>query len=447
MGIDFDVFAGLKTDDLKAELAVMREDLMGRQTSYAEEMFELETAVNDLKKMEEKTTFVVTQLEQIAVLTTPPPKSGAEEASDALDRYFTDPVFLASTGLGAVGGVVVLSKPVIKLIGMVPKLGKATKLANSSKFLKVMKLGKGTLLLGAAIAIVELAVGMISSQEINKQLRKDKAELNRLTREADKEIGELSKATTQAKGLVTSLLKDAGLGDLAHGQAMESYVRMMNEAIGALSAQKAKVRMVRKMVMHGAMTAADIASITGVDETVVESVSQRVAVERALVSGKTVVEAARDSLLDDAQIIEIDKTVRARNEAIAGEPAESVAMLLDVPVSVVLSEGEENLPVLEPFWGHIEKAENLDAISEKVLISADALARLSAELQSKAALAAGDDPAAVGQAHGHSIEHVGEWAVEIADARTRIAILKRDAKLRKLEKTAVQLRMPLSIAA
>jgi len=447
MGIDFDPLAGLKTDDLKAELARLREELVGRQSVYAEKMISLDSSVNDLKKMEEKATFVVTQLEQIAVMTTPPPKSGAEGASDALDRYFSDPVFLASSGLGAVGGVIVLSGPLLKLVGMAPKLGKAAKLANSTKFMKVLKLGRGALLLGAAIAIVELAVGMFTAQEINKQLRKDRAELEKLMKEADAEIAKLDKASAEAKALIKKLLTDADLSEMAHGDAMNAYVRMMNDAIGALSAQKAKGRMVRKMVMHGMMEVDDIVSITGVDISVVESISQRVAVERALVEGKTILQAARGSGLEAEQIVEIENVVRARNEAVAGEDPSSVSALLGVPISVVQSEGEETLPLLAPFWEKIENEEDLEEIGPKVLVSGEALLRLNKELRAKTALARGDDPSVVADAAGRSIEHVAEWGADVTEGRVQVAILRRDGKLGKPAMTAAQHRLPLSLAA
>ena len=447
MNIEFDLLAGLKTDDLKAELAALREELMSREVTYSAERSELDDAVRDLGKMEEKTNFIVMQLEQFAVLTTPPPESDAENTSDFLDRHFNDPIFNASIGLSAIGGVVVLSGPALKMVGALPKLSKATKLANSSKFLKVLKLGKGALALGAALAIVDLAVSMVTAQEINKQLRKDKVQLQQKMREADEAIAELKKATKEARAQVKGLLNEAGFGDLEHGKAMESYVRMMNEAIAALSAQKSKVRMVRKMVMRKAMEEEDIAEIIGVALEVVESVAQRVSVERALINGQTIVEVARDSALEDSQVIEIEKLVRARNEAIAGEAPETIAKLLGLPASIVLSEGEETLPLLASSWEDIEHEERLDTISLHALVSSDALGRLADELQAKVALSRGDDPAKVSEAFDRTIEDVAEWATDVAEARAQIAVLKRDGKLGKLDVAAARLRLPMSIAA
>lgn len=447
MQIEFDLLAGMKTDDLKAELAALREALLDREVSYSAGKSALDDAVRDLGKMEEKANFVVMQMEQIAVLTTPPPKSDAETTSDFLDRHFNDPVFQASIGLSAVGGVVVLSGPALKVLGSVPKLSKATKLANSSKFLKVLKLGKGALALGAALAIVDLMVSMVTAQEINKQLRQDKAKLQAKLREADEAIAELKSATKDAKAQVQDLLTEAGFGDLEHGKAMESYVRMMNEAIAALSAQKSKVRMARKMVMRNAMSVEDISEIVGIALDVVESVAQRVSVERAFVNGRTVVEVARDSALDDTQVVEIETLVRARNEAIAGEAPETIAKLLGLPASVVLSEGEETLPLLASSWEDIEQEKGLDAISLEALVSADALGRLADELQAKVALSRGDDPGKVSEAFDRTIEAVAEWATDVAEARAQIAVLKRDGKLGKLDVAAARLRLPLSVAS
>lgn len=447
MSIDFDIFAGLKTDDLKAELAAYREELVNREVTYMEKRGELDDAVRDLGKMEEKTNFVVMQLEQFSVLTTPPPESGAETTSDYLDRYFKDPVFNVSVGLSAIGGAVVLSGPALKMVGALPKLSKATKLANSSKFLKVLKLGKGALALGAALAIVELAFSMVTAQEINKQLRADKAKLQKAMRKADEAIDELEQSTKEAKAQVKSLLEEAGFGNLAHGVAMESYVRMMNEAIAALSAQKSKVRMVRKMVIRNAMELEDMADIAGVAMDVVESVAQRVAVERAFIEGQTVVQVARESALADSQIMEIEKVIKARNEAVAGEAPEAIAELLGIPASIVLSEGEETLPLLASSWDDIQQEEGLDAISHKALVSSDALERLADELQAKVALSRGDDPADVSKQFDRTLEDVGAWSTDIAEARTQIAVLKRDGKLGKLDVTAARLRLPLSIAA
>jgi len=451
MGIDFDPLAGLKTDDLKNQLSILREDLVSRQSSYAEQMIALDAAMNDIKKMEEKATFVVAQLDQIAVLTTPPPPSDAEIASDALDRYFTDPIFLASAGIGGIGGVAMmvggLAPPVMKLIGKAPKLGKATKLAKSSKFMKVLRFGKGAVALSAAIAVIELVVGMASAQAINKQLKKDKAVLNKHIDEADAEIAELQSATREAEGLVKSLLADSELGDLEHDAAIAAYVRMMNEAIAGLSAQKAKIRMVRKMVLHGTMERADIAAMTDVEESVVERIEKRVRVERALVEGRSVVEAARETGLAAQQVVEIEGVVRARNEAVAVEDAEQVAEILNVPVAVVLGEGEATLPLLAPSWADIEADGDLDAIGRKAVLSADALARLRTELRSKAALAGGGSPDDVAASSGRPIEDIAEWGIDVAEGRADVAILRRDGKLGKPSLVAAQMRLPLSLVA
>jgi cell division protein FtsL len=343
-----------------------------------------------------------------------------------------------------VGG---LAPPVMKLIGKAPKLGKAATVAKSTKFMKVLKFGKGAVALSAAIAVIELLVGMASAQAINKQLKKDMAVLNKHIDEADAEIAELKEATSEAEGLVKSLLKDSDLGDLEHDAAIAAYVRMMNEAIAGLSAQKAKIRMVRKMVLHGVMEPADIAAMTDVDEAVVESIEKRVRVERALVEGRSVVEAARETGLEADQVIEIEGVVRARNEAVAGEDAEKVAEILKVPVAVVLGEGEATFPLLAPSWAEIETDGDLIAIGRKAVLSADALGRLRNELRAKSALASGGSPEDVAASSGRPIEDIAEWGLEVAEGRSDIAILKRDGKLGKPSLVAAQMRLPLSLVA
>ena len=142
--------------------------------------------------------------------------SGLDSSSSIVVRAST---MTGSTGPG--GG---LSPPVMKLIGKTPKLGKAATMAKSSKFMKVLKFGKGAVALSAAIAVIELVVGMASAQAINKQLKKDKAVLNKHIDEADAEIAELQSATREAEGLVKSLLEDSELGDLEHDAAIAAYL-------------------------------------------------------------------------------------------------------------------------------------------------------------------------------------------------------------------------------
>lgn len=464
MGFDFDPLAGLKTDDLKAKLEVLREDIRARQSTFSVEMMALDAAVNDLTKMEEKTDFVVAQLEQISSITTPAPPSDAEVASDALDKYFTDPVFLASTGMGAVGGGMMvvggIGKVVSKRFGPKVKLGKAAKAGKATKFVKFLKVGKGVAGLGAALAMVELAVGMVSAQKINKQLKKDKAALNKHIDEADAEIKELRGIRKDAEAAVRSLLDEAGVADgldaefdtaeaaaEAHEAAISGYLRHMNDAIAQLSAQTAKVRMVRKMVLSGALEPDMIADMTEVDETVVSSIAERVAVELALVSGRSVVEVARDSGLLSEQVLEIEGVVRARNEAVAGEDPERIAELVQVTEAVVQGEDEATMPLLASSWGAIEADDDLEAIGRKAVVAASALSRLRSELRAKTELAGGIDPAAVAQSANRSIEAVSAWGVDVAEARADIAILKRDGKLGKPALMAAQMRMPLALVA
>jgi hypothetical protein len=203
--------------------------------------------------------------------------------------------------------------------------------------------------------------------------------------------------------------------------------------------------MVRKMVLHGVMESADIAAMTDVDEAVVESIEKRVRVERALVEGRSVVEAARETGLEADQVIEIEGVVRARNEAVAGEDAEKVAEILKVPVAVVLGEGEATLPLLAPSWAEIETDGDLIAIGRKAVLSADALGRLRNELRAKSALASGGSPEDVAASSGRPIEDIAEWGLEVAEGRSDIAILKRDGKLGKPSLVAAQMRLPLSL--
>lgn len=456
----FDIAASFKTDDLKNELDVLRDSLVAKQGEFNNVYVELQATEGHLSNMEEKVSYVVAQLEQIKALTTPPPPSGAEIASDALDQYFTDPIFLASAGL-AIGGVALVGLG--GLAGLAGKLGKiakgapkvtaATKATKLTKATKIMKLGKGAVVLSGAIAIVDLVVNTASAQGINKELNKNKATLSKNINDANDFIADAKQARNDAKAHLMGLLKDAEVdhliveteeGLLNFDPAISAYLRQMNMAIAELGKQKASLRMMRKMILAG-MDSATAAGIAGMDPAVADSLAKRVTVERMLVAGNSAIEAARKHDLAPEQVGAIANVVRARADVIAGEMPETVSEAFDVPLAIVLEEVAETMPLLVPHWDAIEGTADLTVVADAVVVPASGLERLRNELASKLLLASGGDISAIAKSAERSIEEVNDWNLDLAEARGRLAIMDRDGVLGGAPGLAAKLRLPLKL--
>jgi hypothetical protein len=221
----------------------------------------------------------------------------------------------------------------------------------------------------------------------------------------------------------------------------------MNQAIADLSGQMTKIRMARKMSLSGMMEPALISEVTGLTLEVVASISKRVEVELMLISGRSTVEAARESGLESEQVIEIANIVNARNEVVAGEETAQIVELLKISEALVEGEEEATMPLLAPKWSDIEGEGDLDVIGRKAVVSTPALARLRGELRAKTALAAGEDIAAVAAQVGRSIEDMGVWNIEVAEARSDVAIMKRDGTLDRPADVAAELRLPLALVS
>jgi hypothetical protein len=168
-------------------------------------------------------------------------------------------------------------------------------------------------------------------------------------------------------------------------------------------------------------------------------------IESGLVSGQSAIEIARKFDVDADVISEINKVVKGRAEAVAGEDLEVVSDVLDVPIAVLDEELYLCLPHLAKHWAAIEGEGNLDKIGQDILVPVGALERLRQEIRAKAQLAKGLDPAQVAADSGRTLEDVASWNVEVADARGDLAILKRDGTAGTSQNMAAQLRLPLAV--
>lgn len=446
----FFLFQPFKTDELKASLETLREELRGKDDRHKKLLLQMGDVSNQLEKMEEKAVYVSYQVSQISALLMPP-ASQAEKFSDDKDKYVSNPAVIVGGALVSAGVLQfmvgsVLAPGVMKLVKGAPKVAKGAKIAKASKFLKVSKFAKVTVVLGIAVGILDMAFSFATASQINALLRKDQKALTDAINEADDLLDEMSDDLKKGRGMVADLLREAGFGNLPIEEAMAAYINNMNEAIAGLGKQKAVARMVRRMSMLGLDRDA-IAATAEIDAALVDELLKSLALEKAIAAGEDAAAVAQQFGVQATQVNAIKSLVDARGALVAGDDPKDVAKRFDLPLAVITGEVEENIRRAAPHWEKIETGEDLTAVARALLVAQPVLERLHVELATKAALAEGGDVSNLADARGLRLETVEAWHTDLVEARGQIEQIAQEGTTTKPTELAASYRLPLDLAA
>ncbi|MEM8790981.1 MAG: hypothetical protein AAGE80_05155 [Pseudomonadota bacterium] len=432
-----------KTDDLKAQVVSLRDDLVEKDGICKDLKLQLEIIGADLKLMEEKTDFLQSMLERTFAVFTPPPVSAEENAFDFLTEIVYSKLSLAEQASGVVGGVAYLAGRLgpgtLRMIGKIPKLGGAARLSKAATFGKVAKLGKRVLVLSAAIFVVEGIIKLVSAKEINRALRKSRDDLLGNIREADAVVAEYREAIAEATKLRDTLLVDAGAADV------QAYVRVLNESIADVGRQKAYVSMARKMLRKGMPGEMILQFVDGMTEETLADIAQRLEIEKAIIGGEAGDAIAQRLSLTAEQVATVLTIVEVREALIRGIAPQEVMERRGIPQWVLDTEIEfleEELPPAQPA---IEGDGDLAATAAALLVRAECLADLRMELAAKAKMQGGVAPDAVAAELGLPATTIAAWYADLVEDREEVAARAADGGRFEPADLAAELRLPLSV--
>ena len=182
------VTAPWRTESLRERLENTRDGLRKVSLEFADLLTDRSEVVNQLSTMEAKTSFLAALSTEIVEIAPPPEPEGQEEAYLQRVEEFYEPLEIIRSVAGAAGLALLLPVGAARGIKFL-SMGKLFKNAGTStKLSKLMKAGKGSLYLSAAIYIFETAIKLIDANEVNKYLKEKEAELTENLDNAEREI-------------------------------------------------------------------------------------------------------------------------------------------------------------------------------------------------------------------------------------------------------------------
>lgn len=458
MGIDIDFdnmfFAQpFQTDDLKARLEALREDMRNLQGDFQDKENALLDLARELETMEAKTDFVIAVMRETASLFTPPPPEGLEVAYDGAKALAYDRMQLIEGLVGGAGGALYLMGKLgpgsVKLAAKLGQIAastsaaapaaagaglgasggasrglgagssstkfvrgaRAAKTAKLSKAMKFTKVGKGMMGVSAVIMAVEIGMKLSSAKEINEHLRREQKTIERHIKIARAELKKFDSAIAERRALQKDLFDDAGVHDVS------AYVRYLNESIADIGRRKAHFSMARRMLKLGLAKAMVLATIDDLDEAGLDDIARRLDAETRLAAGETVEATAQALGLDLSQVEGVYAQVLARGALIEGAGVGETAFAFGLSEDVVEGERESLLDEIDDVWAAIEGAGPLDAAAAALTAPVESLAALRRELAAKSKLEAGQAASALAAEYDLSLDVIKAWAGDLAEAR------------------------------
>jgi hypothetical protein len=417
----FFLFEPFKTDELRAELTGLRNELDAMNVEQQELAGALEKVAGDLALMEAKVRFVDELLAQTFEVFVPPDPEAVEIAyereTEGLYRYSElAQLYVGAAGLGAwaLGGAI--GPGLAKTIGFVARSQKIAGLAGSSRFLKLARAGKGTVALAAAVAIVEVAIRLKDARKINDHLIEKRAEIEARIEEAEEVLAAHRFAIGEATHRRDTLLAEAGVpGDLS------AYLQRLNDAIADIGRRKSFTRMARRMLRRGMARDEIAALMPDMPAEAIAGIERRLSAETMLVEGETVEGMGRHLGLTAFERRAVARVLDARDAALAeGLAAPALAARFAVAEAVAEFQIDLLAAALPGLWSAIDGEGSAEPIARALLVRPGAVARLRLELSAKAALARGEAPEAVAAARpGLEAATLAAWAEAMPSAREK----------------------------
>lgn len=342
---DFFLTAPFATDDLKAQVEQAKNALQTLQNEIAVVNMQLTEVAADLGKMEEKTGFLEQEMRKTLAVSTLPEATEQDREYDLLKAEVYDPLNFAATATFAASGLFLTvgylggryagraakaGQAGGKLLGAaspgknLANLAKAGKLAKASKFSKFMKAGKKLGTVGLGLAAVELGLRMKNAVEMNNYFKDNLGKINQYLKDDTQILNELKQTVTEAGQLRSDLLTEAGL-DPKSADAMDSYVRQLNQDIAAVGRDKAFLSSARRMLLSGMTVDLVDQLVPELSAAAVAGLANKLQAERALLDGQAPEAVTELTGLTALQVKLLQKLLQARLALQQGDTLEQVA--------------------------------------------------------------------------------------------------------------------------
>ncbi len=428
-----------KTDDLLADLNIKKAEIDAHSRLYTETYDAYREIVGDLDLMEAKLAFVGGLMRQQMDLVLP--ETGDVE-KDALAILFaeTSPVGVVKNILWLTTAPMAASMVAnfAVYMNMASGTGKVAKFAKASKAFKLVRFAKFTGPVALALEAVMLVWNEAQARIVNDDLRAVIAEANAASKQAGREVEKLEAAKASAFNQRRDLLAEAGVG------TVPAYVEKLNLAIVDLGRQKVAMSVGRKMLRAGLEHSVILTLVDGMTEDLLSSIAARLKAEVLIAGGSTLPRVATETDLTEAQVSEISTVVNARDAYVRGMEEEAILEQIGIPQGTY-DEIEEMLdPKLSDSWEEIEGDLALDTLANALILRADALHDLRAELEAKTQLAAGADIGDLAAQHGKERNEIAAWASALPLQREHARTLKQ-VKDADLSDIASECRLPLAM--
>lgn len=315
-----------KTDALLSALEDQRTALETLHADSVKMGIELSEVVSDLQLMEEKTVFFAEMVDKTQGVFVPPLKGNAEIGMRAIQKYVFGNIDKFSTAAGLLAAPIVLdiAFSVGKHFGAIGKYGRVSHMMKGAKYAKVMKFAKGAAVLAFAAEAAGPVINLVSSKQMNDQLRTELAELQKKTAKGRKDFQLLEAGLADAKAQRDEMLAQAGV------QTSEDYVRVINEGLARLGSQKANFDTARRMIQKKLPEDMILSMIDGMTAEILGVIKLRLQAEIMLAAGATRADVAATLGLDADQVAEIALVVETRNALVRGLTLEQVAETIGI---------------------------------------------------------------------------------------------------------------------
>lgn len=427
----------LATDELKAQLTQLRDVIVAKQMQQIAKAGQLNALNEELASVDAKAKFLVDITTQSLDMFVPPEPEGLEVDYDKLKEKIYDPLLTAqlyvTAGAVTLYGLSLVLPATLKVVAFASRSVKISKMAKSTKFATLGKLGSGAAKLAVALLVIDFAIKLVSAKKINDYMREKQQELTDQITEADQELARYDIAIKMREDFLKTMLEESG------AETVTDYKVQLNKAIADVAEHATVAEIARNMLMMG-MAADVVADLTpNLEKSVADRLAQRLNAEIMLMEGATPAEISQELGMTRFQIETVRRVLEVRGDAALGFEDEELARKHNVVDAIADLQIELAETALGKIWDSIEAKADVGTLARKCLIPQEALAQLMTEVDVRAALLAGDDTAAV--AARYDMDVVRAQAIEdgLPFVQEQLKIGYHDAKA-----LAVKLRLPVA---
>ncbi|AEG01608.1 hypothetical protein [Methylomonas methanica] len=466
---DFFLTAPFATDDLKAQVEQAKNDLQTLQNEIATVNMQLTEVAADLGKMEEKTSFLEQEMRKALTVSTLPEAAEQDREYDLLKAEVYDPLNFAATATFAASGLFLTvgflggryagraakaGQAGGKLLGAASSgknlatLAKAGKLAEASKFSKFMKAGKKLGSIGLGLAAVELGLRMKNAVEMNNYFKENLGKIDQYLKNDTQTLNELKQTVTEAENWRSDLLAEAGLDPKAP-DAMDSYVRQLNQDIAAVGRDKAFLSSARRMLLSGMTVDLVEQLVPELSAAAVAGLAKKLQAERGLLDGQVPESITELTGLTALQVKLLQKLLQARLALQQGDTLEQVAVSFGLLEDVVEGLEETLIADRRSVWTLLAAEKDPAGIARQTGFSLADIQQFKNRIACVQQLEAGRGDAEIAQMLGLENRFVAECRQKLPAQKQQAQIALQTAGLQPVktrpEHIAADLQLPIEL--